>query len=165
MPRLDEFPNLAVLRTFSKCFGLAGLRLGYGIMPAQLADYLCRARLPFSVNILAEAAGLAALEDEAFVAASQEAVRRGREQLAQGLAELGCRIWPSRANFLMFRPPAACRLAPADLFAALLERGVIIRPLKSYGLPELFRVSVGLAEENDFFLQHLKRIMEQAATL
>lgn len=161
LPRLEEFPNLAVLRTFSKCFGLAGLRLGYGIMPAKLADYLCRVRLPFSVNILAEAAALAALEDEDFIAASLETVRLGRLQLTNGLAALGCRVWPSHSNFLMFKLPESRPMDPEAVFNALLEQGVIIRRLKSYGLPELFRVSVGLAEENDVFLRDLQRILER----
>ncbi|MDR1126200.1 MAG: histidinol-phosphate transaminase [Deltaproteobacteria bacterium] len=161
LPRLEEFPNVAVLRTFSKCFGLAGLRLGYGIMPADLAACLCRARLPFSVNILAEAAGLAALADDDFIAASRKTVRLGREQLARGLRGLGCRVWPSHSNFLMFGPPESRRLEPEALFTALLEQGVIIRRLKSYGLPEMFRVSVGLAEENDFFMDCLKLILER----
>ena len=161
LPRLDEFPNLAVLRTFSKCFGLAGLRLGYGIMPAKLADYLCRVRLPFSVNILAEAAALAALEDGDFIAASLETVRLGREQLSKGLMEFGCRVWPSQSNFLMFKLPESRPLDPEAVFTALLERGVIIRRLKSYGLPEFFRVGVGLAEENDVFLHDLRLIVER----
>ncbi|MBO5490444.1 MAG: aminotransferase class I/II-fold pyridoxal phosphate-dependent enzyme, partial [Desulfovibrio sp.] len=86
--------NTAVTRTFSKSFGLAGLRLGYAVLPGNLAEYLWRARLPFSVNILAEEAALAALDDTAFYAATQETVRAGRRELAAGLAALGCTVWP-----------------------------------------------------------------------
>jgi histidinol-phosphate aminotransferase len=171
---LDKLPNVAVLRTFSKSFGLAGLRLGYGIMPAPLAACLCNVRLPFSINILAEAAGLAALEDTAFRQATFAAVRSGRERLCAGLTALGCSVHASQANFLLFRlpdksgekasqnqGPGAETLHQAEsVFKALLERGVIIRRLKSYDLPQYFRVSVGNAEENDIFLDALERILE-----
>ncbi|MCL1985610.1 MAG: aminotransferase class I/II-fold pyridoxal phosphate-dependent enzyme, partial [Betaproteobacteria bacterium] len=105
LPELDRFSNIAVLRTFSKSFGLAGLRLGYALLPVQLAGYLWRVRLPFSVNILAEEAGLAALDDAVFREETLRVVRSGRETLSRGLRELGCRVWPSQANFIMFRPP------------------------------------------------------------
>lgn len=152
--------NLAVLRTFSKSWGLAGLRLGYGIVPPSIAEGFWRCRLPFSVNVLAEEAALAALEDTAFRAATLETVRTGRRTLAEGLARLGCRVWPSQANFLMFRLPEG-RDARA-CFDALLRRGIIIRPLASYGLPEYLRVSVGNSEENAAFLHALEE--ELAAT-
>jgi histidinol-phosphate aminotransferase len=171
-----QLPNVAILRTFSKSFGLAGLRLGYGIMPAPLADYLCRVRLPFSINILAEAAGLAALEDTHFREATLTAVQNGREQLFNGLAALGCYVYKSHSNFLMFRLPSENGVKEADtaiaqeiaqeiartekVFNALLEQGVIIRRLKMYNLPQYFRVSVGNSEENAIFLNTLKRILE-----
>ena len=151
LPELDSFPNMAILRTFSKSFGLAGLRLGYALLPPRLAEYLWRIRLPFSVNILAEEAGLAALRDEAFREETLRVVRSGRETLGRGLRGLGCRVWPSRANFLMFRPPTDGPPA-RELFEKLLRRGIIIRPLTSYGLPDLLRVSVGTEEENRLFL-------------
>ncbi|MBQ9407097.1 MAG: histidinol-phosphate transaminase [Desulfovibrio sp.] len=150
--------NTAVTRTFSKSFGLAGLRLGYAILPGNLAEYLWRARLPFSVNILAEEAALAALEDTAFYEATQQTVRVGRKDLAAGLTALGCTVWPSAANFLMFRMPE-CGPDAQSCFEGLLEKGIIIRPLKSYGLPEHLRVSVGNAEENRLFLAALADIM------
>lgn len=153
-----DIPNAVFLRTFSKSFGLAGLRLGYGILPPYLADYCRRTRLPFSVNILAEEAGLAALEDTIFHTETLRTVREGRHRLQCGLMALGCRSWPSQANFLMFEPPAESGGAAA-LFEALLRRGIIIRPLKSYGLPHLLRVSVGTAEENTVFLQTCKEIL------
>jgi histidinol-phosphate aminotransferase len=152
LPLLAELSNLAVLRTFSKSFGMAGLRLGYGLMPKQLACHLRRARLPFSVSVLAEEAGLAALEDAVFRERSLDLVRRGRRELDEKLRELGCRVWPSQANFLMFSPPADGPSAP-DCFESLLRRGIIIRHLASYGLPELLRVSVGSDTENACFLE------------
>lgn len=154
LARWGELDNIVVLRTFSKLYGLAGLRLGFGVMPAWLADYLLRVRLPFSVNLLAEAAGLAALEDREFLRASRETVLRGRTLVAEGLAALGCRVYPSQANFLMFRPP----LPALDVFEALLRRGIIVRALKSYGLPDLLRVSIGNDEENGLFLAAFREI-------
>lgn len=144
--------NAAFMRTFSKSFGLAGMRVGYGILPGHLADFLWRARLPFSVNILAEEAALAALEDTTFYDATQQAVRSGRKELFVGLTALGCQVWPSQANFLMFRMPKGAPDA-AECFETLLRRGIIIRALKSYGLPDLMRVSVGNTQENLMFLE------------
>lgn len=144
-------PNIIILRTFSKMYGLAGLRLGYGIMPAWLAELVLRVKLPFSVNILAEQAGLAALEDTFFVAETQRVVRDGRAELSQGLTALGCTVYPSQANFLMFRPPVSS-LSAHEIFEALLRKGIIIRPLSSYGMPDFLRVTVGTQEENSRFL-------------
>jgi histidinol-phosphate aminotransferase len=157
--RLDDFPNLVILRTFSKSFGLAGIRLGYGIMPEALARVMQSAHMPFSINILAEVAGLAALGDTVFYEATLAAVREGRELLARGLAAFGCRVFPSEANFLMFRLPEDCPRSAAHVFQTLLSRGVIIRPLNSYGLPDNLRVSVGNAEENALFLRLLKECL------
>lgn len=156
VPRFAQCDNVVVLRTFSKLYGLAGLRLGVGIMPDWLADYMLRVRLPFSVNLLAEAAGMAALEDDAFIQASRDTVTRGRVLLTDKLTALGCHVYPSQANFLMFKPPVGA----LELFEALLKRGIIVRALKSYGLPELLRVSVGNDEENALFLAALQDALE-----
>ncbi len=150
--RLKEFPNIAVIRTFSKSFGLAGLRIGYGILPPALADYLRRARMPFSVNILAEEAGIAALGDHAFREESLNTVREGRAWLSAELSALGCVVLPSQTNFLMFRLPPDRGYSAQNVFEALLTRGVIIRPLKSYGLPDYLRVTVGNPSENKVFI-------------
>lgn len=158
MPRLGECDNVVVLRTFSKLYGLAGLRLGYGVMPEWLADYLLRVRLPFSVNLLAEAAGLAALEDKAFLEASRETVLRGRKTLAEALTGLGCRVYPSQANFLMFVPPKPAK----EVFEGLLSRGIIARSLASYGLPDKLRVSIGNDEENRLFVTALAEVLGHA---
>lgn len=153
--------NTAFLRTFSKSWGLAGLRLGYAIMPPTLADYYWRARLPFSVNILAEEAGLAALADTAFRESTLATVRQGRTVLAQGLRSLGCTVWPSAANFLLFRLPeeAGGSGTAQACFEHLLQAGIIIRPLKSYDLPEHLRVSVGDAMENAAFLAAMQSFL------
>lgn len=153
--------NTASLRTFSKCFGLAGLRVGYAVLPKEIADGFWRARLPFSVNSLAEEAALAALRDTEFLAASREAVLSGRAALHAGLEALGCRVWPSEANFLMFRMPEGAPTA-AHCFETLLKSGIIIRPLASYGLPDHLRVSVGDPQENRAFLDAMSRICAAA---
>jgi len=153
--------NAVFLRTFSKSYGLAGIRLGYGVLPQPLAEYYWRARLPFSVNILAEEAGLAALSDTAFRTATLTAVRKGRRVLLQGLTALHCKVWPSSANFLLFQPPENGISARA-CFEALMEKGIIIRPLKSYKLPEHMRVSVGNPQENAAFLAAMRDILNNA---
>ncbi len=150
--------NIAFLRTFSKSYALAGMRLGYIVLPEELADYLWRARMPFSVNILAEEAGLAALEDIVFYEKSLQVVRTGREQLTKGLKKLGCKVWPSHANFIMFAPPKGNDVA--TLFEALLKKGFILRPLKSYDLAHLFRITVGTEHENNNFLQTFEKILK-----
>lgn len=158
LPRLAGLPNVVVLRTFSKMYGLAGLRLGFGAMRPELADALRRVRLPFSVNLMAEAAGLAAMQDGHFLAASLDTVRRGREKASRALADMGCLVTPSYANFIMFAPPVAA----ARVFEELLGRGIIVRPLTSYGLPDRLRVSLGSDEENDAFLSAMGEILGHA---
>lgn len=159
--RGDLPANAAVIRTFSKSYGLAGLRIGVGIMPEELAGYYWRARLPFSVNILAEEAVLAALEDRSFRELTLQTVREGRKELAAGLEAMGCKVWPSRANFLMFQPPAHC--TAKTLYEKLLSRGVIVRALASYNLPDFIRVSVGDKSENRLFLQETGAILQEQA--
>lgn len=152
--------RVAVMRTFSKLYGLAGLRLGYGVLPLDIADHMRRVRLPFSVNLLAEEAALAALEDEAFRAETLAVVRAGRAMLSRELAALGCRVYPSQSNFIMFEPPEG--VDSARLFEDLLRRGFILRPLGGYGLPRHLRVSVGTAEENEGLVTVLRELMRSA---
>jgi len=159
LPRFAAFPNLIILRTFSKSFGMAGIRLGYGILPQPLADAMRSAHMPFSVNILAEHAGIAALQDTAFHALTLTTVCEGRDFLTEQLAALGCRVYPSEANFIMFEPPAHQGKDAAGVFEYLLSRGLIIRPLKSYGLPRHLRVSIGTADENKRFLSLLREAL------
>lgn len=151
-----ESKNIVVLRTFSKMFALAGLRLGYGILPGFLADYLKRVRLPFSVNILAEKAGIAALNDKVFIDTTLELIINERRYLSLELEKIGCQVYPSQANFIMFKPPSNAW----DIFEKLLSKGIIIRPLKSYALPDLLRVSIGTAKENKILIKCLKAILD-----
>jgi len=160
--------NTAFLRTFSKSWGLAGMRLGYAVLPPEVADYCWRARLPFSVNILAEEAGLAALADTAFREATLRTVRQGRVCLSKGLQSLGCTVWPSAANFLLFSLPrqgqgsdAAHEANTRACFEFLLRRGIIIRPLTSYDLPGHLRVSVGDSSENAAFLAAMRDFLQE----
>ncbi len=149
LPLLADHPNIIVLRTFSKAYGLAGLRLGYGVMPEALANFMLRVKLPFSVNLLAEEAGLAALDDNVFLETTISLCVSERKRVASRLTELGAFVLPSQANFLMFRPPVPAQ----KLFSNLLRKGIIIRPLASgYNLPDYLRVSIGTSEENSFFL-------------
>lgn len=150
-------PNLLVSRTFSKAFGLAGLRVGYGIAQAELSDLLNRVRQPFNVNSAAQAAAVAALADEAFLARSYELNLRGMLQLTDGLRALGIEYEPSYGNFVLIRVGAAGRV-----YEELLKRGVIVRPVANYQLPEWLRVTVGLPEENTRFLEALPAALAAA---
>ena len=152
--------NVAILRTFSKSYGLAGLRLGYGVLPAELAGFYWRARLPFSVNSLAEKAGLAVLRDSEFRRATLECIRSGRYRVTEGLRLLGCDVWPSEANFLMIRLPEG--YDASSCFEHLLQCGIIIRPLSSYGMPDKLRISIGTKEDNEAFLEALRSFLEKS---
>jgi histidinol-phosphate aminotransferase len=142
-----KYANLVVSRTFSKGYGLAALRVGYGIMNSNVADMLNRVRQPFNVNALALAAAVAALADTAYVEESRTLNRAGMRQLEDGVRALGLSFVPSHANFLMIRVGDA-----AAIYRRLLEQGVIVRPVATYGLPEFLRVTVGLPAENRRFL-------------
>jgi histidinol-phosphate aminotransferase len=148
---LERFPNLLVSRTFSKAYGLAGLRVGYALGHPGVIDLMNRVRHPFNVNLPALAAAEAALDDEEFLARSYALNQAGMAQLVAGLAALGVETVPSKGNFLLAKIGDAKRIN-----AELLRRGVIVRPVAGYGLPEFLRVSVGLAGQNARFLEALK---------
>jgi histidinol-phosphate aminotransferase len=149
---IAEHPNLIVSRTFSKAFGLAGLRVGFGMMDATLADLLNRVRQPFNVNSAAQAAALAALADTDYVAESAALNRAGLSMLTRALEAMHVSFVPSHGNFLLIHVGAAA----AAVYEKLLRQGVIVRPVANYGLPEHLRVTVGLPDENARFLQALK---------
>lgn len=148
---LGEFPNLVITRTFSKIYGLAGLRVGYALASAEIADLMNRVRQPFNCNNLALAAATAALDDREFVARSQELNRAGMEQLVAGFRQLGFGFIPSYGNFVAFRAGDA-----ATVNDKLLRQGVIVRPVAGYGMPEWLRVTIGTEAENRRFLQALE---------
>jgi histidinol-phosphate aminotransferase len=147
---IAEFPHLIVSRSFSKAYGLAALRVGYGVAHPDIADLLNRVRQPFNVNALAQAAAVAALADVAYVDESRALNSSGMRQLETGLAKLGRRMLPSRGNFVIVHVGDA-----AKVYDALLRQGVIVRPVANYGLPEWLRVTVGLPGENERFLAAL----------
>src|SRR5882672_10237792 len=152
---LRKYPNFIVTRTFSKVYGLAGLRVGYGLMHPDVADLLNRVRQPFNVNSLALAAAAAALEDRKFVAKSYKMNRAGMERLQRGLKALGLETIPSFGNFLTFRVSRA-----KTVYEKLLRLGVIVRPLAGYDLPDHLRVTVGTPKENDKFLKALRTALD-----
>ncbi|WP_320171417.1 histidinol-phosphate transaminase [Maridesulfovibrio sp.] len=152
---LERFPNVVLTRTFSKAYGLAGLRVGFGIMSSQLADFINRARAPFTVNLLAEEAAIAVLGDNAFYQTTLDVVHRGRKLFTEELRAMGCEVLDSQANFVMFKPTRDA----GEVFEELLKRGIIVRPLKSFGLPEYIRVNMGTDHENAVFLKTLKEIL------
>ncbi|MCG8588182.1 MAG: histidinol-phosphate transaminase [Proteobacteria bacterium] len=149
-------PGTIVLRTFSKIYGLAGLRIGYGVADPELAEYLQRARHPFNVNRLAEVAAVAALEDDEHVARTRALNAEGADYLGRELAALGVETWPTDANFLL------ARTGPA-VYQRLLQEGVIVRPLHGFGLEDCIRVTIGLPEENERFVKALRGIREARA--
>jgi histidinol-phosphate aminotransferase len=152
---LAAYPNLILTRTFSKIHGLAALRVGYGLSSVAFADLLNRARQPFNVGSLGLAAAAAALDDQEFVATSVSLNKQGMAQIITGLTELGLEYIPSMGNFVSFN---AGRNG-TEVFQALLQQGVIVRPIAEYGLPDHVRVSIGLAEENQRFLDVLPSVI------
>jgi histidinol-phosphate aminotransferase len=152
---LNSDKTVVGLRTFSKAYGLAGLRIGYGLMPAYFADLLHRIRQPFNVNSLAQAAAIAALEDQDFLAETVRLVNDELDFLYRGLDELGISYFRSSANFLLIR---LNKKADA-VFEDLLRQGVIVRSMSSYGYPDCIRVSVGQHHENVRFLAALAKVV------
>ncbi len=143
--------SLLVLRTFSKVYGLAGIRMGYGIGPAALLDQINKFRAPFNTSGIAQAAALAALDDAEHVRRSQESNRAGLGQLAEGLRREGLRFVPSVANFVLVELDTDAQPVANEL----LGRGVIVRPMRWMGFPNAVRVSVGTADENRKFLAEI----------
>jgi histidinol-phosphate aminotransferase len=147
--------NVLIVHSFSKVFGLAGLRLGYGIAPAEITRYIARMRQPFHLSRVTLEGGMAALQDRAYIEKTVELVVHGREWLYQQLAGLELKVWPGQGNFLLFKPPT-----PAGQVAEeLLKRGVIVRPLAGFYLPDHIRVTAGLPEENERFINALKAVL------
>jgi len=149
-----RYPNLLVSRTFSKAYGLAGLRVGFAIAQPELTDLLNRVRQPFNVNAMAQAAAIAALADADYLQRSYELNRQGKQQLAETFEQLGLEYVPSYGNFVLVRVGDA-----AHVNLELLKRGVIVRPVGGDGLPQWLRVSIGLPEENRRFSAALTEIL------
>jgi histidinol-phosphate aminotransferase len=156
---VKRYPNLLVSRTFSKAYGLAGLRVGFGIAQPAITDLLNRIRQPFNVNSLAQAAAIAALGDTAFLERSARLNADGYRQLTAAFDELGLEYVPSSGNFVLVRV-GSDDSAGARTNLALLKRGIIVRPVGNYGLPQWLRISIGLPEENAAFIAALKTVLQ-----
>ncbi len=153
-----QYPNLILSRTLSKAYGLAGLRVGYAVAQPAITDILNRIRQPFNVNSLAQAAAVAAMNDDAFLARSKQVNSAGYAQLTAAFTRLGLSFVPSKANFVLVHIGTAGGGAAA-VNAALLKQGVIVRPVAGYGLPEYLRVSIGLETENAAFIAALEKAL------
>lgn len=153
-----RFPNLIVSRTFSKAYGLAGLRVGFAIAQPAVTDLMNRIRQPFNVNSLAQAAAIAALNDKAFLEQGARNNAAGYKQLTAAFDELGMEYVPSYGNFVLVKVGEDDG-AGARVNLALLKQGVIVRPVGNYGLPQWLRISIGLPQENATFIAALKKAL------
>lgn len=155
MDYLSRYPNVIVSRTFSKAYGLAGLRVGYAFAHPDITNVLNRVRQPFNVNALALRSAVAALQDQDFVARSRALNSAGMKQITEGVQSLGLSVIPSRGNFLCVH----LKRAGLPVYDALLRQGVIVRPVTNYGMPEYLRVTIGTPDENNRFLAALKAVL------
>ena len=152
---LSQYPNLVVTRTFSKAYGLASLRVGYGVSSPELADLMNRVRPPFNVDSFALAAAVACVNDEAYVRQSKELNDQGMRQLQAGFEQLNLAWIPSVGNFICFEIPGRAM----NIYQGLLEVGVIVRHVGIYEMPDHLRVSIGTQNENQTFLLKLKNLL------
>jgi len=150
---LNYFPLIIVLRTFSKVYGLAGLRIGYGFSSDDIIDYMNRVRQPFNANTLAQVAATAALDDTEFVSNSLKVVRDGLSYLYNQIENLGLEYLPTQTNFFLIKVPMGAQ----KIYELMLREGVIVRSMESFGLRDYIRISVGLPEENERFIATLKK--------
>lgn len=150
-------PRIVTLRTFSKAYGLAGFRIGYGIMAAQIAEILNRIKQPFNVNTLAQAAAAAAIDDDLFLQKSIDATHEGLDFLVEQVSRLGIQCLPTQSNFFMLD----LQTDATQVFEQLLRMGVIVRSMKSYGFDTFLRVNTGTKEENIIFMEALKRVLKK----
>jgi len=157
---IDEFPNLVVTRTFSKAYGLAGLRVGYALSSAEVANVLNRVRQPFNVNSMALVAATAALDDQEHLGRTAELNASGMKQVIAGLKELNVRVYPSACNFAL----VDCKRSASEVNEALLRQGVIVRPVGGYGLPTHIRITIGTEQQNARMLSALKSALAPLAT-
>ena len=151
-----EGRHVFVLRTFSKTYGLAGLRVGYAIAPREGIDLLHRVRQPFNVNAIGQVAAIAALDDDAFVLKTRTLVSEGLRYLEDEFGKMGLEFVPSVANFMLVKVGRG-----REVFQALQRKKVIVRPMDGYGLPDYVRVTIGLAEENRRFIEALKAVLAE----
>jgi len=152
---LPQYPNLVITRTFSKAYGLAGLRVGYALSHPDIADLLNRVRQPFNVNTLAQVAARVALDDPSHIEESVKLNATGMAQLNQAFDSLGLHSIPSAGNFICVN----LQQPGQDVYQALLKEGVIVRPIDNYGMPEHLRITIGLEQENNKFITALAKVL------
>ncbi len=150
-----RYDNVITLRTFSKAYGLAGVRIGYGFAHQSLISALLKVKLPFEPSSLAEAAGIAALSDREFLHRTLENNARGMRFLTKSLNDLGIETIPSEANFVLTLWPS--EEVAANIVEALLRAGIIVRPMTAYGVPNGVRISIGAPEENELLVEAMSR--------
>ncbi len=155
---LQEYPNTIILRTFSKIYGLAGLRVGYGMGFPDLISHMEKVRQPFNINSLALLGAEAALKDTSFVARAKLLNAQGMSFWQKHLNQLGIPFWKSQGNFLLIDCRKGFHMTGVDVNSACLPQGLILRPVANYGLPDLLRITVGTSEENKRAAQVLKQI-------
>ncbi|MBA5605399.1 histidinol-phosphate transaminase [Duganella sp. FT3S] len=155
---VKKYPNLLVSRTFSKAYGLAGLRVGFAIAQPALTDLMNRIRQPFNVNSMAQAAAIAALNDKEFLAQSAANNRAGYQQFVEAFEKMGLEYVPSYGNFVLVKVGEDAG-AGARVNLALLKQGVIVRPVGNYGLPQWLRISIGLPQENAVLIAALTKAL------
>jgi len=159
---LAEFPNTVVLRTFSKVYGLAGMRVGYGVGSPQVMSTLERIRQPFNINSLGLVAAAAALGDKAFVARARKTNEMGKKLWESGLKKMGIPFWPTQGNFMLIDVKEGSGKTGIEIFQDCLKHGVILRPVANYGLAGKLRVSMGTPSENKKALQVLAKVIAPA---
>ena len=148
---------VVALRTFSKAYGLAGLRIGYGLMCREIADYIHRVRQPFNVNQLAQIGAKAAIEDEEHYQKTYDLTKEGIAWISKEVQAFGCRAFPSQTNFFLIDVAMDCK----KLYEAMLAKGVIVRPMTAYGYPNYIRITAGLPEENRRFVAALAQSLDE----
>lgn len=157
---LNEFSNLIITRTFSKAYGLAALRVGYGISHPTIADYINRIRQPFNVNAIAQAVATAVLDDAFYLEQSIQHNATGLKMLTTGIEKLGLQYIPSVGNFMCID----FNQSAGNIYQALLQKGIIVRPVANYNMPNHLRVSVGTTEENQVFLNALEEVINDGVS-
>jgi histidinol-phosphate aminotransferase len=155
VPLLQANPNVVVLRTFSKIYGLAGLRVGYALSSEPVIEALSKVKMPFNVNRVAQQAAVAALKDTEFVKKSQANNEAGKQYLYKELKSLGLNYLPTEANFIYIEVPLEAKI----VFEKLVQKGITIRPLESFGCPRAIRVTIGTPEQNEAFVKALKQVL------
>ncbi len=153
---LDYNKNIIVLRTFSKAYGLAGIRIGYGVSSKEIIDYINRVRLPFNTNMMAQSAALAVLKDKEFVDKTINLIWNQKKMLYQELERMGVEYVPTQANFFLIKTPVKGNI----IYEKLLFSGVIVRPMDSYDFPDYIRLTIGSVIENEKFLMEFAKILQ-----